>query len=61
MGLFVVLRVLVDIFILFLYFVQKFLIVNSVNPDPTPQFVVSEIGLHCSHNAPKGVSGLKRL
>ena len=50
-----------DIFILFLYFVQKFLIVNSVNPDPTPQFVVSEIGLHCSHNAPKGVSGLKRL
>ena len=38
-----------------LFFAQKFLYANSVDPDQTPHFAASELGLHCLHMSPKGV------
>ena len=34
---------------------------NSVDPDQMPHLVASELHLHCLHNTPKQVSGLKRV
>ena len=34
---------------------------NSVDPDQTPHLAASDLGLHCLHNTPKLVSGLKRV
>ena len=46
------------IFSLLLYFAQKFLEANSVDPDQTPRFAASELGLHRLHMSPKRVSCL---
>ena len=41
------------------YFAKKFLLTNSVDPDQMPHCAASDLGLHCLHNTPKWVSGLK--
>ena len=49
-----------NVFIL-LHFPQKFLLANSVDPDQTPRSAAFELGLHCLHNIPKGIAGLKNI
>ena len=34
---------------------------KHVDPDETPHKAVSELGLHCLHDTPKRVPGLKRV
>ena len=34
---------------------------SSVDPDQMLQIAASELGLHCLHNTPKQVCGLKRI
>ena len=48
---------LVDVDIFTVFYVKIF--VSSVDPGQVTCFVMSELGLHCVHNAPKWLSGLK--
>ena len=45
-------------FFLLLYFAQKFLKANSVDPDQMLHFAASDLGLHCLYMSPIGVSCL---
>ena len=40
-------RVVGSIWSLLFYFSWKILLANTVHPDKTPQYVASDLGLHC--------------
>ena len=46
--------------LLYMYLAQKLLQANSDDPDQTPLFAVSELGLHCLHKNPKRGSWSKK-
>ena len=47
-------------FTFIIYFTEKFLSTNSVNPDQMHHSAVSDLGLHCLHMFSKWAAGLKK-